>query len=350
MKSRKKLAGLFIIPVFLLTMVAGCSNEKVEEKNKEKLSKTEVLMGTSVKVTLYEGGSEKILNKAFDRVKELEEILSINKLGTEIDKVNENSGEKPVKVSDDSFTIIEKAVDYSEKSSGAYDLTIGPLVKLWSIGLPEAKVPSEIEIKEALGKIDYKKVKLNEESKEVFLEDKGMMLDLGSIAKGYTADELAKLLKEQLVTKAIIDIGGNIYAVGEKAEGKDWTIGIQNPFTDRGEALGSITVKDKSIVTSGIYERYIEEDGKKYHHILNPETGYPFEGDIAGVTLVTDKSIDGDALSTLIFTKGVKEGIEFVKNIDSVEAIFITKDKKIYLTDGLKENFKLIDEEFLVEN
>lgn len=307
-------------------------------------------MGTAIKVTLYDGGSEKILDKVFDKIVELENLVSINKSNTEIDNLNKNSGIKAVKLSEDSFNIVKKGLEYSKLSNGDYDITIGPLVKLWSIGLPEAKVPTKKEISQAIKSIDYSNVYIDENNREVFLKEKGMMLDLGSIAKGYAADEIAKILKEEGVNSAIIDLGGNIYALGYKKENNKWKIGIQDPFTDRGNAIGTVTVANKSVVTSGIYERYIEKDGKKYHHILNPKTGYPYETNIAGVSIISDKSIDGDALSTLVFTKGIDKGIEFVNKIDGVDAVFITNDKKVYVTDGIKEDFKIINENYKLVN
>ena len=167
-------------------------------------------MGTTVGVTLYENGSEEVLDKVFKRVQEIENLVSINKEETEIDKLNENAGISPVKLSDTSFEIIEKALYYSKLSTGGYDLTVGPLVKLWNIGLPEAKVPTQEEIDEVIKNIDYTKVVLNKDRKEVFLSQKGMLLDLGSIAKGYAADEIVKILKEENINSAIIDLGGNI--------------------------------------------------------------------------------------------------------------------------------------------
>jgi thiamine biosynthesis lipoprotein len=150
------------------------------------------------------------------------------------------------------------------------------------------------------------------------------------------------------VKSAIIDLGGNVFALGNRPDGKLWKIGIQDPFEQRGQIIGSIEVKDKSIVTSGIYERFIEKDGKKYHHILNPFNGYPFDNELAGVTIVSDKSIDGDALSTTVFSKGLKGGMEFIEKIQGTEAIFVTKDKEVYITSGLKNNFKITKEEFKI--
>lgn len=338
-----------IISLFLVIGVTGCENSS-ESVTSEPLSRLELFMGTAIKVTLYNGGSEEILDKVFDRILEIENLVSINKENTEITNLNENAGIKPVKLSETSYEIIKKGIHYSQISQGGYDVTIGPLVKLWSIGLPQAKVPNNDEIEKTIKAIDYSKVIMNDETKEVFLSEPNMMLDLGSIAKGYVADEVVNILKEEKVDQAIIDLGGNIYALGLKNGDTNWKIGIQNPFDSRGEVVGVLEVSNKSVVTSGIYERFIEKDNVKYHHILNPKTGYPFETTIAGVSIVSDKSIDADALSTLVFTKGVEEGLEFVESLENIDAIFITNDKEVYTTSGLKDNFKILNDEFKLSN
>ncbi|MBM7833463.1 FAD:protein FMN transferase [Clostridium sardiniense] len=346
----KKVITFFITTILIISLV-GCTKEKSKDtKLKDPISRTELFMGTAIKITLYDVGSEEILDKAFKRVIDLEDLVSINKSGTEIVELNKNSGINPVKLSDDSFNIIEKGLEYSKASKGGYDITIGPLVKLWSIGLPEAKVPNENEIREAIKHVDYSKLKINKDTNEVFLSEKGMMIDLGSIAKGYAADEIVKLLKEEGVTEAIVDLGGNIYALGKKEGNKNWKIGIQDPNTERGNVVGMVETYNKSVVTTGVYERFIEKDGVKYHHILNPKIGYPYKTDIAGVSIIADKSMDADALSTLIFTKGLDEGIKFIETLDGVDAIFIMNDRKVYITEGVRESFKLTNESFELAN
>lgn len=341
----KKLITI-ILASSLLFGTVGCTSSK----NEGPISRTELFMGTAIKVTLYDSNREDILDKVFKKVIEIEDLVSINKDNTEIYNLNKNSGIKPVKLSDTSFNIIKKGLEYSEISKGEYDISIGPLVKLWSIGLPEAKVPTKKEIDEIIKYIGYSDIEINNSKKEVYLSKKGMQLDLGSIAKGYAADEIVKLLKNEGVKKAIIDLGGNIYALGKKNKDKNWTIGIQNPFDDRGNAIGTIEVSNKSVVTTGTYERFIEKDGIKYHHILNPKTGYPYKTDIAGVSIVADKSVDADALSTLIFTKGLEKGLELVESIDGVDAVFVMNDKSVYVTKNLNDNFKLINESFKLAN
>ncbi|MGL4914442.1 MAG: FAD:protein FMN transferase [Romboutsia sp.] len=335
-----------ILTIFLTLAISGCSNEGENDQ----LSRTEIFMGTPIKLTLYNESNEEILDKAFEKVSKIEDTLSINKPGTELDNLNAKSGISPVVLSEMSYDIIRKALEYSKLSDGGYDVSIGPLIKLWSIGLPEAKVPTQEEINEVIKLIDYSNIDMNDSNREVFLSKKGMIVDLGSIAKGYVADELVKLLKDEGIEKAIIDLGGNIYALGYKEENKKWRIGIQNPFDDRGNVVGTIDVANKSVVTTGVYERFIEKNGKKYHHILNPKTGYPYETNIAGVSIVADHSIDADALSTLVFTKGLEEGLKFVNELENVDAIFITNKKEIYTTKGIKDNFKIMNEEFKLCN
>ena len=175
-----------------------------------------------------------------------------------------------------------------------------------------------------------------------------MKLDLGAIAKGYITDQAAASLKEQGVTTAIADLGGDIFLVGSSARGVDdpWKIGIQNPFANRGEIVGAYNTKDKAIVTSGIYERFIEEDGKQYHHILSPEDGYPIDNELAGLSVIANTAMEADALATVIFSMGLEEGLNYVDTLDDVVAIAITKDKKIYISDGKHPEFKVTDSDF----
>lgn len=339
---------LIIFLLIYVTTLIGCNKSSTTKS--DPISRTELFMGTVVTITLYDSTDSSILDKAFDRVAEIESLVSINESGTELDEVNASAGIKPVKVTSTTYDIVEKGLEYSRLSNGGFDITIGPLVKLWNIGLEGAKVPTPEEISNTLPLIDYNSLKLNKEGQTIFLTKKNMMIDLGSIAKGYAADEISKILTENNVHSAIINLGGNVYAHGEKIDGSDWKIGIQNPFNERGNIVGLVKVKNKTVVTSGIYERYIEQDGVKYHHLLDPKTGYPFDNNIAGVSIITDKSIDADALSTIVFSKGVDEGLKFVEDLPNVDAIFITKDNKIYLSKGIKNIFELQNEDFTLAN
>lgn len=335
--------------IFLLSCViflTSC-NTKEMETNVTPLSRTEFLLGTVVTISLYDHQSEELLDLAINKLKELEDTLSINKTGTLIDKINESAGISPVVVDEDTYNVIEKGLNYSKLTDGAFDITVGPIVKLWNIGFPEARIPEPSEIEQSLPLVGFNKVILNSDDLSVYLVDKGMQLDLGGIGKGYAADEVATLLKEKGVNHAIIDLGGNIYTLGNKPGNKLWTIGVQDPFNPRGKIIGQLKVANKSIVTSGVYERFIEdESGNKYHHILNPKTGYPYDNQIAGVTIISDSSTDGDALSTAVFAMGVDEGLAFVETLEGIDAIFITLDSKVYTTNGIKEHFVLNNPSF----
>ncbi|AQY49885.1 thiamine biosynthesis lipoprotein ApbE [Listeria weihenstephanensis FSL R9-0317] len=352
-----------LLTLVLLAIVAtACGNDDTKESKTTKESdpeilsqpytKTDFLMGTINVVKIYDKGKESVLMPAFDRIKELDAQITTSDSAkkSEVDKVNLAAGKNPVKVNDDVFYLIKEGLKYSASSDGSFDITIGPLTSLWHIGFDDAKKPTQAEIDAVLPLIDYKKVKLDEGKKTVYLEKAGMELDLGAIAKGYIADEVEDVLDANKVTTAIIDLGGNIIVKGDSPKGGDWMVGIQDPFSSRGTIIGTIPEANKSIVTSGIYERFLEVDGVKYHHILDPDTGYPFDNDIAGVSIVSEKSIDGDGLSTATFSKGIKGGMEFIEKYKGVEAIFVSKEKKVYETSGLKGKFKLTDKNFQMAN
>lgn len=331
----------FLCCVMLLT---GCDRISLKSKF---LRRQNFVLGTVVTITLYDHQSEKTLEAAFDKLSELENILSINKSNTLIDQINENAGIAPVKVDKATYSLIEKGLYYSRLTSGAFDITVGPIVKLWHIGFPDARVPSSDEIKTQLPLVNYTLVTLDEKKQTVYLEKKGMSLDLGGIGKGYAADEVKNLIMAAGVEHATIDLGGNIYALGNNSNGKPWKVGLQDPFNPRGATIGSVSVINKSVVTSGIYERCLgTEDGTKYHHILNPSTGYPFKNEIAGVTIISNTSVDGDALSTSTFALGIEEGLKFIEDLEGTDAIFITTDKKVYITSGIKASFTLTSSSF----
>lgn len=335
--------------LFILLCTILFTGYLASKSNNERLSKQNYVLGTIVTISLYDHPSEALLEQAFDKLGELESILSINQTNTLLDTINQQAGIAPVQVDESTFHLIQKGLYYSHLTSGAFDLTIGPIVKLWNIGFPSARVPSQEEIITKLPLVDYHLVTLDEKNQTVYLEKKEMQLDLGGIGKGYAADEVATLLREAGVEHAIIDIGGNVYALGNKPGDKLWNISIQDPFSPRGTKIGTISLSNKSIVTSGIYERYITaEDGTTYHHLLDPKTGYPFTNELASVTIISDSSTDGDALSTSTFALGVEDGLKFIENLEGIDAIFVTTNKEIYLTSGIKHQFVLSNQDFVL--
>lgn len=327
-----------IILLVLILLLSGCA---VTNKSQGPISKTDFLMDTVMTIKIFDKSDENIIELAFSRVREIEEKMSSTLESSEISEVNRNAGIEPVQVSKETYYVLEKAKKYAELSNGAYDPTIGPLVDLWDIKGEEKTRDSLPPRKDINGKkdlVDYKKLELLEDD-NVFLKEKNMKITLGSIVKGYAADEVRRVLLEKGVNSAIIDLGGNVFAQGIKLDGKPWVIGIQNPFELTGDHIASIEVKDKSIVTSGSYERYFEYNNMIYHHILNRETGYPSDNEIGGVSIITDKSIDGDALSTTVFVLGLEKGKELINSLEGIEAVFITKDKEIYVSENLENTF-----------
>jgi len=333
---------LILIVAVVAVFMAGCQ-PKTPETTDEVYSKTNFVLGTVVTVTLYDNGSDELLDKAFARLLEIENLMSANLDASEIGRINLMAGKEAVTVSEETYNVIEQALYYGDISKGTFDITMEPVVKLWKIGTDEARVPSENELNQALTKVDYRLVELDEDNKTVFLPEEGMGLDLGGIAKGYAADELVKLLVNEGVSSAMLNLGGNVFAMGSKLDGTDWNIGIQNPFDERNQYFGIASIKDKTVVTSGPYERYFEENGKRYHHIFNTTTGMPVENDIASVSVISNTSIDGDALSTTLFALGVKEGIQLVETLDGVECIYVDYDKKVTVSSGLREHFRIED-------
>jgi len=350
-KLKRHLYALLIIPQIIL--IASCSNIGSTSRTIQPYTRDEFVIGTVVQLRIYDSlkpkDAEAILDNCIKILKEIESKMSVNIHNSEVSKINQNAGAKEVQVSEDTFYVIKKGLHYAKISDGLFDISIGPLVKLWGIGTENAHLPSEEEIKRTLSKVGYKNIIVDDQSMTVKLKETGMSIDLGGIAKGYAADKLAKYLKSRNIKSAVINLGGNVYALGNNVNSRPWRIGIQNPFKERNTSVGIVKVSEKTVVTSGIYERYFEEDGKTYHHILDPFTGYPADNDLAGATIICESSTDADALSTAVFVKGKDKAADFIKNLDGVEAVLITKDKKIYITPGIKDDFELVDKEFKLD-
>lgn len=338
---------ILLLVVFISIVLVGCSNT-INQKS-QNISDETFLLGTLVKVTIYgEDVEEEDFEGIFKVVSDIESKVSRNISTSEISKINSNEIDE-IKLSEDTFNIIKKGLYYSKLSEGRFDITIAPLVSLWGIDTEDARVPDQKEINDVLKKVNYKNLFLDEENRTLHIKN-DTQIDLGGIAKGYIADKVSKYLKQNKMDHAIINLGGNILTVGNKPNGDSWKIGIRNPFNTRGRELGVAAIGQKSLVTSGIYERYLEEDGVKYHHILDPYTGYPVENDLAGVTIISDYSVDGDGLSTVVFSMGLEEGYKFVEDMENVDAIFVTREKEVYVTSQAEKIFQLTDTNFKLKD
>lgn len=341
MKINKKYMLSFLL-ILIIGTLSACG-AKAPKVNQQAYSDQQFLMGTYVKVQIFDDGKENVLKKAFDRVKTLADKITVDDPGSELDEVNEQAGLKPVKLSNDVYPLVKRALEYSQSYEEGFDMTIGPITQLWHIGFDDARKPEQKEIDTALKLVAHNNVELNDKEQTIFLTQKGMRLDLGAIAKGYIADEVVELLKKNDVTTAVVDLGGNVFVLGNspKKGREDWNVGIQDPNKARNTVVGTVAAKNQSLVTSGVYERNLTVNGKTYHHLFNPKTGYPFDNQIAGVSIISEKSIDGDGLSTSIFSMGLKEGLEHIESLENVEAIFVTLDNKIFISSGLEGNFKI---------
>ena len=230
-----------------------------------------------------------------------------------------------------------------------FDPTVGPLVKLWGINTDHARVPSPQEIAAARQLIDWRQVELSTRDRTIYLRRRGMKLDVGGVAKGFAADEVVRVLAARGVTSAIVDLGGNVMAFGKKPGGAPWRIGIQNPDAPRGTYFGIASVVNKTLVTSGVYERFFIKDGKRYHHIMDTRTGYPVDNGLAEVTVITDKSFDADGVTLTLFSLGPEKGLEMARQL-GVEAIMVGADHRVFATAGVKQFFAITDTGFSYVN
>ncbi|MDR0638649.1 MAG: FAD:protein FMN transferase [Spirochaetaceae bacterium] len=294
-------------------------------------SRSTFALGTVCNIFLFENGKNDLYTTLFHRLSAIEAVMSANEISgvSELSQVNQNAGIRPVAVSGELITVLQRALFFANLTDGAFNPAVGPLVKLWNIGAENARLPGESEIAAALSLIDYCGIEVDEANQTVFLKYEGMSLDLGGIAKGYAADELVNILRAAGIRRAVIDLGGNIYAHGSKTPKQKWRIGIQNPFSPRGEYLAVEESADETLVTSGVYERFFEENGVRYHHILDPKTGYPADSGLLSVTVIAESSLDADALSTSLFVLGYEQGCGLLSRFPGIEAVFVFRDATV---------------------
>lgn len=306
------------------------------------MSQSAFLLNTYVTVTVYEssslfpGKASRALEGSMELCRKYEALLSRTEEGSDIDRINRRGqGENCLRVDPDTAWVIEKGLEYGRLSGGAFTIAIEPLTSLWDFTGEEPHVPAEEEIKRRLPLVDDSRMSVHGDMVE--LGKDGVRLDLGAIAKGFIADRMKEYLVESGVTSAVINLGGNVLCVGEKPDGEPFLIGLRRPFADYSETVGTLRVKDCSVVSSGIYERCFEENGKFYHHILDPKTGYPYDNGLTQVTILSKDSVDGDGLSTACFALGLEKGMELLDSMEGVCGIFMTGEGEIYCSEGAKE-------------
>ncbi len=296
---------------------------------KEPISKTGIYFDTVITIDIYDSNDTSILDQCFQYCYDLEQTVSRTIETSEIYQLNHANG-NPVKVSDITLELIQKGIEYGDLTDGKFDITIAPLSELWDFKNNTGTVPKESHIIEALSHVNYKNIVID--GNMISLSDPKAAIDLGGIAKGYMADRLKEYLKGKGVKSALINLGGNILAIGSKPEGVPFNLGIQKPFHKQGSTITSVKIIDSSVVSSGVYERYFETDDVLYHHILNTETGFPYDNGLLGVTILSEKSVDGDALSTSCFALGLEDGMKLIESLNGVDAIFVTVDYQLHDT------------------
>ncbi|WP_124066022.1 FAD:protein FMN transferase [Clostridium sp. E02] len=308
-------------------MLTGC------KRKIEPITKSGFMLNTFVTVTLYDKDDPEILKKSMDLCRSYENIFSTTIEGSEVYRINHRSKEATsIKVSPDVAALLSRGLYYSKVSNGDFDFTVEPLTSLWDFTAQNPVVPPQKDIEEAVKKVDYRKLKLEDDTLTFLSPD--TTIDFGAIAKGYIADRMKDYLQEQGVQSAVINLGGNVLCVGKKPDGSPFKIGLQKPYADRNETIETLIIDDMSVVSSGVYERHFVKAGINYHHILNPKSGYPYENGLVSVTIISKLSIDGDALSTTCFSMGLKKGMELINSMDDIYGVFITDDDKVQYTNG----------------
>lgn len=346
---KKRLTVLLTLTSFLM-LAGGCASGQetsLEESGSTQETETAAgenqeaeesffAMDTYMTFSAYGEGAQDALSDARDRVEQLETEWSVTDENSEIYKINHSGGET-VTLSEDTAEILKFALEMAEKTDGALEPTIYPVLRAWGFTTDENRIPGEAEIQSLLENTGYEKITLN--GNEVQIPE-GMELDLGAVGKGYAGDEAAEVLKEQGISCALLNLGGNVQAIGSRPDGTGWRLGIQNPF---GEGyVGILSISDRAVVTSGNYERYfVGEDGKTYGHIIDPSTGYPADNSLASVSIIAEEGKIGDALSTSLFVMGQEKAEQFWRENPVFDMILVTEDGEVYVTEGIQEQFAL---------
>lgn len=330
-KSYFRLSGVLLF-LLCISMLTACQNS---DENK-KVSKDIFAMDTYMTVTAYGKNAENGVNKAVDEINRLETVLSAEKQESDIYKLNETGSGT---LSTDTKNIVSKALEINKTTNGAFDISIYPLMVKWGFITQKYNVPSKNEISKLLKDVDSSKIIFDEKSGNIKLKE-NMKIDLGGIAKGYTSNRVMQIFKECGVKSGLVSLGGNVQALGTKTDGTAWQIAIENPDKSS-DYIGVVSVKDKAVITSGGYERYFEKNGKTYHHILDPETGYPAESGVKSVTIVSDDGTLADALSTSLFVMGKEKALDYWReHKNEFDTVLVEDNGDITITGGLEKIFK----------
>jgi len=356
------LCTVLVSPMLLFTGCGNITDADTSTTGNQPISISSIKLNTAVQITIYDSQDKALLNDClalcdkyeliFSRTNEKSELYKLNHRKDVSDGDFSTDGQTtpyPVSgtadtwhISEDLAALLSEGLDITKESDGAFDIAIAPLTSLWDFTAEDPEVPDDAAIQKALPLCSSDGVTID--GQDITLPSDDIQFDVGAIAKGYIADRLKDFLIKKGVKSAIINLGGNVLCIGSKPDGTPFKIGIQKPFADRNETEAVMDITGKSVVSSGIYERCFKQDGKLYHHILNPQTGYPYDNGLISVTIISDQSVDGDALSTTCFALGLEDGLKFAEK-KGVQAVFITEDYELHYTDGFRDEIRVTDVE-----
>lgn len=334
-KKAVQITSLLLILLIFSSLMTSCST-KVEPS-----SVSGFKLNTYITITVYDKVDRSVLDKCLELCDSYENMFSRTIPESTLSQVNNH---KTTEIPPELAELLQYGFKYSELSNGSFDFTIGSVSSLWDFTSDSPKVPDATAIRSGLAYVDYKNVSLSKKSDDTgdysVSIPEGTIIDLGALAKGYIADKIKEYLVSAGVRSAVINLGGNILCIGNKPDGSVFNIGVRKPFSDSSDILLTLKINGQSVVSSGTYERCFTQDGILYHHILNPKTGYPYDNDLTSVTIISDKSVEGDCLSTTCFTLGLNEGLRLIESLDGIEAVFITKDGTIHYSSGASQYIK----------
>lgn len=356
------LCTVLVCPILLFTGCGNITDADTSTTGNQPISISSIKLNTAVQITIYDSQDKALLDDClalcdkyeliFSRTNENSELYKLNHRKDTSDKGPNADGQTipyPISgtadtwhISEDLASLLSQGLSITRESDGAFDIAIAPLTSLWDFTAEDPKVPDDAAIQKALPLCSSDGVTIDDQ--DITLPSDDIQFDVGAIAKGYIADRMKDLLVKKGVNSAIINLGGNVLCIGSKPDGTPFKVGIQKPFADRNETEAVMDITGKSVVSSGIYERCFKQNGKLYHHILNPKTGFPYDNSLISVTIISDQSVDGDALSTTCFALGLEDGLKFAEK-KGVQAVFITEDYELHYTDGFQDEINVTDVE-----
>lgn len=317
--------------LIFLTAMTSCSS-----KGQDLLSRTQFIMGTLVEITVRDADADKAqkaIDQAFDEMGRLEKLMSTHLTDSEISRLNTGAGKKGFfPVSPEVLEVIKRGIYWGEKSNGAFDISIGPLSRLWQFDDENPSLPDAGQLAQAVPLVNFRDIEIN--ASKVRLKQPGMSLHLGAIGKGYAVDKAMQVLKSSGIQHALINAGGDLKALGTREDGKPWRIGLQHPRKPE-QMIASFELTDKAVATSGDYQRYFMLDGRRYHHILNPATGTPAQGMISA-TIIADNVMDADALATAVFVLGDEKGMALIDSLGGIEAMLVSKSGETLFSENFQ--------------